>query len=163
MRGQHRMAAMMKKGAAAPFYLAGGIDKANVLAAYQPKGAASLAASYINLANPGTGDATVTTPPTFDASRGWIFNGTSQFIKTGIVPDANTSVIIKFTDVPYYTTAPHCILGTEVNSGAYDGLTIYPVVVPTAHRIQKGKNTDNKTGRIQSTIYAISGQNVYLN
>jgi len=37
-----------------PWWLSGGIAAANCVAAYQPKGAASLEASYVNLANPGT-------------------------------------------------------------------------------------------------------------
>ena len=41
------------------------------VAAYQPKGAASLAASYTNLASPGVGDATVVVAPTWDVTSGW--------------------------------------------------------------------------------------------
>lgn len=71
------------------------------VAAYQPKGAASLAASYVNLANPGTYDAAPGTAPTFDASTGWTFNGTNQFLKTGIVSaDVEWTVLIRFSDVP---------------------------------------------------------------
>ncbi len=40
-----------------PWWLAGGIPAENCIAAYQPKGAASYAASKVNLANPGTYDA----------------------------------------------------------------------------------------------------------
>lgn len=46
--------------AAAPWYLAGGAP--TPIAVYQPKGAASLAASYVNLANPGTYDAAADVP-----------------------------------------------------------------------------------------------------
>jgi hypothetical protein len=52
------------------------------VAAYQPKGAASLAASKINLANPGTYDATEGVSPIFDAA-GWTGTGT-QWLDTGI-------------------------------------------------------------------------------
>lgn len=74
-----------------PWYLSGGISAANCIAAYQPKGAASLAVSYSNLANPGTNDAAPGTAPTWDDVNGWIFNGTSQFLTTGIFPDAGWS------------------------------------------------------------------------
>lgn len=66
------------------------------VAAYQPKGAASLAASYGNLANPGTytlgpGDA-----PTFDTALGWTFDGIADWLTqaTGYVlnNDARTCV-----------------------------------------------------------------------
>ena len=56
------------------WWLAGGIHPSQVVAAYQPKGAASLDASYINLANPGTYDAQVGSVPKLDSS-GWVFDG----------------------------------------------------------------------------------------
>lgn len=73
-------------GGAAPWYLAGGAP--TPIAAYQPKGAASLAASYVNLANPGTYDAAPGVAPTLVAG-GWTFNGTNNYLDTGIVPVNN--------------------------------------------------------------------------
>jgi len=83
-----------------PWYLSGGISAANCIAAYQPKGAANLAASKVNLANPGTYDAAAGSDPSFDTSYGWSFNGTSQYLTTGIVPLVNQtwSAIVRFTD-----------------------------------------------------------------
>jgi hypothetical protein len=52
---------------------------ANCILALQPRGAASLANSYINLANPGTYDAAPGVAPTLDAT-GWTFNGTTQYL-----------------------------------------------------------------------------------
>lgn len=48
------------------------------VAAYAAKGAADLAASYVNLANPGTDDLTQVVAPTFNTTTGWTFaaNGT---------------------------------------------------------------------------------------
>jgi hypothetical protein len=66
------------------------------VAAYVPKGAASLAASYTNLKNPGTYDLTATVAPTFDTLTGWTFNGSTQYLKTGITSPATT--LIRFTD-----------------------------------------------------------------
>src|SRR5690606_13595251 len=43
------------------------------VAAYQPKGAASLAASSSKLANPGTDDASATVAPAWDTANGWKF------------------------------------------------------------------------------------------
>lgn len=82
-----------------PWYRAGGAPVP--IAAYQPKGAASLAASYINLANPGTYNATVpTAAPTWDVVNGWIFNGSSQYLSTGYnVPVPTPTVIVKFSNV----------------------------------------------------------------
>lgn len=64
------------------------------VAAYCPKGAASLAASYSNLAQPGTYDAAPGTAPTFDAATGWTFNGSSQYLTTGIVPARAAGTLI---------------------------------------------------------------------
>lgn len=83
--------------AAAAWWLAGGAP--TPIAVYQPKGAASLAASYVNLVNPGTYDAALGTEPSFDAATGWTFNGTDQYLATGINPNAQTwSYLIRFSD-----------------------------------------------------------------
>ena len=71
-----------------------------VVVAYQPKGAASLAESYSNLANPGTFDAAPGVAPTWDAVSGWIYNGTTQYLTTGIVPVNNQqwTMLIQFSN-----------------------------------------------------------------
>lgn len=68
------------------------------VAAYQPKGAASLAASYVNLANPGTYDAAPGAAPTLTAD-GWSFDGSTQWLKTGVTPatDQTWSVLVRFS------------------------------------------------------------------
>ena len=65
--------------------------------AWQAKGAASYAASLVNLANPGTFDAFAGTAPTWDAATGWTFNGSSQYLRTGLVPliDQSYSAIVR--------------------------------------------------------------------
>lgn len=59
------------------------------MAAYQPVGATSLAASYVNKQNPGTYDAAPGTAPTFAPATGWTFNGTTHYLTTGITPANN--------------------------------------------------------------------------
>lgn len=69
------------------------------VAVYQPKGAASLAASYTDLSGNGN-DATIGVAPTWDAANGWIFNGTTQYLKSGIVPPSGLidhTMIFRFT------------------------------------------------------------------
>lgn len=71
------------------------------VAAYQPIGAPSLAASYVNLANPGTYDAAEhIARPGFSAEIGWIFTEAAQILDSGIQPGNNQlwSAIIRFTD-----------------------------------------------------------------
>lgn len=83
---------------AGPWWLSGGISAANCIAAYQPIGAASLAASYVNLANPGTYDAAPGVAPTFDAATGWTFNGSDQYLNSGVTLGSGSSIILRFSD-----------------------------------------------------------------
>ena len=83
------------------WWLTGGISAANCIAAYQPKGAADLAGSYVNLANPGTYNLTLGTAPTWDVTNGWIFtNAGATYLKTGVIPenDKTWSMIFKFSN-----------------------------------------------------------------
>jgi hypothetical protein len=81
---------------------------ANCIAAYQPKGAADLAASYVNVANPGTYNAAPGVAPTFDTATGWTFNGSTQYLDTGIVPVNNQawSGFVRFSDRGGITVMP---------------------------------------------------------
>lgn len=62
------------------------------IAAYQPKGAASLAQSYINLANPGTYNAAPGLAPTFDSARGWLFTNSTNLNTNIVINSAHTLV-----------------------------------------------------------------------
>jgi hypothetical protein len=71
------------------------------VAVYQPKGSASLAASYVNLASPGTYDAAPGVAPTFSAATGWTFNGLSQYLSSSGFAVANnqtSSILVRFSD-----------------------------------------------------------------
>lgn len=83
-------------GSAANWWEAGGAT--NCVAAYQPKGAASLAASYVNLANPGVFDAAPGVAPTWDAATGWSFNGSTQYLRSGVPGSAAVSFLMRFSD-----------------------------------------------------------------
>jgi hypothetical protein len=81
------------------WYRAGGSPQP--VAAYQPKGAASLATSYVNLANPGVNDATVNSggAPTWNALNGWGWaGGNLTALLTGVVPAAGYSMVIRFSN-----------------------------------------------------------------
>ena len=86
--------------AAAKWYLAGGISASACVAAYQPKGSTSLAASYTNLANPGTYNAAPGVAPTWAAATGWTFWAASiQHLKTGMVPGAGWSIAVRCANI----------------------------------------------------------------
>jgi hypothetical protein len=69
------------------------------VAAYQPIGAPSLAASYVNLANPGTYDAAPGVAPTFDSATGWTFDGVTQYLDSGVILAYEHSYFIRFSDL----------------------------------------------------------------
>jgi hypothetical protein len=114
------------------------------VAAYQPKGAASLASSYINLANPGTYDAAPGTAPTLGAN-GWVFNGSTQHLDTSVIPGANYSAILRYSAA---TQSGDRYLAAAVGTGLfgfesdwnipryyfYNGsvLTIFATILPAA-------------------------------
>lgn len=87
--------------AASSWWLPAGVSAANCIAAYRAIGAASLAASYVNLANPGTYDAAPGSAPSFNAADGWTFNGSSNYLDTGITPVNNQtwSAFVRFSDL----------------------------------------------------------------
>lgn len=85
-------------GKKTPWYLAGGVVP---IAAYQPKGASSLASSYINIANPGTYNAAPGAEPDWNTTDGWIGTGSNKYLTTGIVANTGTwSFIVRFSDAP---------------------------------------------------------------
>lgn len=65
-----------------PWWLAGGIPVANCTAAYRARGATSKASSYVNLANPGTFDLTLSGSIGWTVSEGW--KATGGYLRTAV-------------------------------------------------------------------------------
>ena len=80
-------------------WLAGGIPRTACVAAYEPICAVSLADSYINRANPGTYTVGVEVgTPTWAASTGWGFSGTTQGLSiAGLTVSDNFSAIVRYS------------------------------------------------------------------
>jgi hypothetical protein len=97
------------------WWLAGGISAANCIAAYQPKGAASLASSYINLANPGTYNAAPGDAPSFDAAAGWSTNA-DKWLTSEVVPATGWSIIVRFNQ-SVTGTVQNTVAGTSDAAG----------------------------------------------
>lgn len=115
-----------------PWYLYGGVSPSVCVAAYQPLGAANIAASYINLANPGTYDLTATAAPTFDAATGWTFNGSSQFLLTGIAVNSyNWGFLIRFSDG--LTTDTRSIFGSRTDAAGNKRFGLFPALSGVAY------------------------------
>ena len=90
--------ARQREAVSGDWWLTGGIPAANCIAAYQPIGAADYATSLVNLANPGTYNATEGTTPGWDALYGWRFDGANDWLTTGVVfeNDQSWSIVIRF-------------------------------------------------------------------
>jgi hypothetical protein len=116
--------------------------------AYQAKGAASLAASYVNLANPGTNDLTAGTAPTFDTSTGWTFNAAEWLVTGHYANKASTTVIIRFSNAA---------------SGVYTmcGTDIHRLMPNRSNLVYYGATT--KSPGMTSGVLAIAGETGYRN
>jgi len=84
-------------GAATPWYLAGGLSSGNCVVAYRAKGAASYAASKINLNNPGVNDAFEGAAPAWSAADGWTCSG-GQYLFS-VVPSGGWSMLVQFSNL----------------------------------------------------------------
>ena len=141
-------------GSAAPWWQVAG---ATCVAAYQPKGAADLATSYVNLANPGTYNAAPGVAPTLVAS-GWVFNGITQWLTSGVLSAANMSVFVRFSNA---TGATKCAIGSQdVNS---HGILLLPRNGgQTGHFLCYGATSQQPAPALSSGVLAVAGVNGYL-
>ena len=136
--------------ATANWWEAGGAT--GCVAAYQPKGAASLAASYSNLANPGTYDAAPGVAPTWDATNGWIFSG-SQYLTTGSAPIAHT-----YTVAVVFTGAPSAV---QVIFGYFGALAFR--IIPNRLTNGVGYGQTYVAPGLAAGVLVLAGQNGYRN
>lgn len=104
-------------------WLAGGIPRTACVAAYEPICAVSLADSYINRANPGTNDAAPGTAPTWSAKLGWTFNGTTQYLTTGVVPGQMWSMIARYSNASL--TPYRGLMGSRSGTPYANSLTLW--------------------------------------
>lgn len=146
---------------AAPWYLAGGIPAANCVAAYQAIGAADIATSYVNLVNPGTYNLVAPAAPTWAVDTGWTFDGSTQYMTTGINTGANAtqtwSVIMRFSGAA---------VDTGLAFGGHDGASHYLSIAPRrigTRRYYNGGLLSIAGGGTTSGIMAIAGLYGYLN
>lgn len=94
------------------------------IGAWQAKGAASLAASYTDLSGTGN-DLTAGTAPSFATGTGWTFNGSTQYLLTGISISGSST---NYSFIVQYASAPSAYqrLGGYLDAGTPDGLWLTP-------------------------------------
>jgi hypothetical protein len=141
-------------GGTRKWYLAGGAPLP--LAVYQPKGAASLAASYVNLANPGTNNAAPGVAPTFAAATGWTFNGATQWLTTGINTAANMSIIMRISNV---SAANGAVMGGRGAAGGGTGLGFFAIL--TGNHAYDNGTRGAIAGAVASGVFAVAGTKGY--
>ena len=103
---------------ASSWWLAGGIAAADCIVAYQPKGAASYAASKVNLANPGTYNATDINAPDWATATGWYFSGVNKGLNAAYPSDTKPVTYIARIKCPANAAAQRAIFGTTKDGGA---------------------------------------------
>ena len=132
------------------------------VAAYQPKGAASQAASYVNLANPGTYDAAPGNAPTWNTATGWAFNGSNQYLTTGVVPDGSYSVAIRFAACS--TNNDGYLIGANVVTPSQIRYGFKPRASADNHAHEKGPYGfwKNVAGRLTAGTVVMAGTVAYL-
>lgn len=144
---------------AGDWWLSGGINPANCVAAYQPKGAVSLAASYINLVNSETHTIIVGSAPTWDYTNGWKFTNT-QYLITDIecATDQSWSMIVAFNN--YYGL--NCFISGSNNGNLQNG-KFYVGANWTSKRIYGNGGYLDADNAITSGILCVAGNKGYYN
>jgi hypothetical protein len=152
------------------WWAAGG-SAAKISAVYKPKGAANLAASYLRIAGSG-GNANldpavvgVGVAPTWNATNGWIFNGTTQFLSTGIVPANNQGwgMVIKWSN-PHATSIFVALAGVSHAAGEGFMTPLRRDLTPDSYNYYNGGLlllTGVRTA--ESGCSAVSGNKGYFN
>jgi len=164
---------------AANWWEAGGAT--GCVLAYQPKGAASYAASIVNLANPGTYDAAdpYANPPSWNTSTGWGFTGSlgTNVLSTGYTPsNGNVTMICQYTGAnsPAFSIfAGSLVTGSYFYFGAFstnDGFSNGPVADGAIVSVPRpsgnfciagldgyadGSSVGTDTGPVAGTLYPI--------
>jgi len=138
-------------------------DLTDVVAVYQPIGAASLAASYVNLVNPGTFDAAPGVAPTHSAATGWGFLRTSgNYLITGIVAAAAWSIFIRFSDVPLSGAFEYTLIGASTGSNR-TWLQPYPGTTAVRQYRNTGATQLNVATAVASGVMGFAGNQAYYN
>lgn len=137
------------------WWLAGGISSGDCVLAYAPIGASDATAARVNLANPGTYDATTGSAPTWGASTGWSFNG-SQWLRSNYSVDSVVhTLMIRFANIGTGSGNDYRI-GSEVHY-------VSPKFGGGGSRIYSYTNFNNPSGELTNGTMAQAGGNSYLN
>jgi hypothetical protein len=130
-----------------------------IWAAYQPKLAANLAASYIDLSGNGNNCAPGVAPA-WDAVNGWRFNGINHWLDTFFQPqnDQTQSLIVQYTNF-VNGGAHHTISGVQQG----DRFEIDAAVFGNNHRYANGGFVQINVATPPNGNYCVAGNQGYQN
>ncbi len=129
------------------------------LAAYKSKGAASYAASKVNLVSPGTYDLTDgATFPGWDATNGWKKTVSTQRLRTGIIVSDLTWTVLVRVENCTVAAAPCYALGTI----DYYAVPVYSTA-NAYYRYGASQDLNDIGGATTAGVLAIAGKSVYKN
>jgi hypothetical protein len=160
---RYRRLSSSYKKATGDWWLAGGISAANCIAAYQPKGAASYAASLSNLANPGTYDATEGTAPDWASGTGWTFdNANSEYLKTGVsnAMDRTYSMIVRFDNA---SAGVYTMCGNYADGASANAFLIAPNRSSEVYYFSGSRQEYTTSPNLSAGILALAGTAGYRN
>lgn len=110
------------------WWLAGGVNSSDCLAAYQSIGVDSYVASKVNLANPGTYNITDgASYPTWNAATGWTFDGVDDYLDTNLPGIKTATTLIVYVDKfnPSNQDDHYIISCTDIDWNAETSLGFY--------------------------------------
>jgi hypothetical protein len=138
------------------------------VAAYQAIGAASLAASKVNLANPGTYDLSGSDDPVFDTSYGWRFVsvdgavvGDALGTSTAIPVTGTWSIFVRFTEAADAGRGVCYLLSAHYGGQGYQLAAEHNT---WNRNIRYGANNYSTSGRLLTDphVWGFAGKQAYL-
>ena len=134
--------------------------------ALQAKGAASYAASLLDLSGNGN-NATEGVAPTWNTSTGWSFNGTTQYLKSGMLAHFDWTILIRVANIAnsgsvyggqistgYWFVYFGGVSGIQYGSG---NVTSYILPAATSGVFGAHNHKAYRNGAVDTTIVPVSG------
>jgi hypothetical protein len=132
------------------------------VAAYQPKGAASYAASLTDLSG-NSNDATEGTQPDWNSTNGWMFDGEDDYLKSNYVasPANSHTLIVRFSNAEAMGTTQGGIAGAR--SSVSTGNIWFAANTNYGVRYSLATSTQNQTPAISEGVLAVTANVGYRN
>lgn len=139
------------------------VPEKTTVAAYQAKGAANLAGSYANLANPGTYTLTPFSgsAPTWSSATGWTFDGTEEHLRSGVVPADGWSGFVRFANLA--GASPQVAFGSFTDGSTRFTMQLRPPAENDQLVYQSGSSVLSVAPAITSGVVGMAGTVAYRN